>query len=130
MHFCSVCENMLYIKIYTPEDQEDEGPVTDNNSLLYYCRKCGHQEDTITKENICVSKLTLKRTEQKYDHLINEYTKLDPTLPRVTNIDCPNTECPTRTDEEDKEVITMRYDDINMKYVYLCAKCDFIWKLE
>ena len=62
--------------------------------------------------------------------MINEYTKLDPTLPRVTNIDCPNTECPTRTEEEDKEVITMRYDDINMKYVYLCAKCDFIWKLE
>ena len=25
-----------------------------------------------------------------YKDVINKYTKLDPTLPRITNIDCPN----------------------------------------
>ena len=31
--------------------------------------------------------------EQNFHHIINKYTKLDPTLPRVYNIPCPNKEC-------------------------------------
>ena len=56
---------------------------------------------------------------------INEYTKLDPTLPRVSNIKCPNDNC-----EDETEVIYVRYDDINMKFVYICSECDTIWTLD
>jgi hypothetical protein len=29
-----------------------------------------------------------------------------------------------------REVIYLRYDDINMKYIYLCAVCNTIWNTE
>ena len=61
--------------------------------------------------------------------MINKYTKLDQTLPRVYNIPCPNKQC--KTNEKDyknpAEIIYMRYDDANMKYTYICTTCDTKW---
>lgn len=119
MHFCDKCSNMYYIRIST-EDQ---------NKLIYYCKNCGHEDTVITNENICVSKMQIKRGEQKYKHIVNKYTKLDPTLPRINTIICPNAECPSNVGEDkNREIIYIRYDDINIKYLYLCAICDFIWR--
>jgi len=120
MHFCSECKNMYYLKV-TAEDA---------NSLIYYCRNCGHTDDTLTSENICVSTTQIKRSEQKFTHIINEYTKFDPTLPRINTIKCPNNECLSNKEgkEEEREVIYIRYDDLNMKYIYLCTHCDKMWK--
>jgi DNA-directed RNA polymerase subunit M/transcription elongation factor TFIIS len=36
MHFCTECGNMYYIRL------------TETNSIVYYCRNCGHEDDTIT----------------------------------------------------------------------------------
>ena len=35
----------------------------------------------------------------------------------------------SNSDSEKNEVIFIRYDDINLKYIYVCCKCDLIWKL-
>jgi DNA-directed RNA polymerase subunit M/transcription elongation factor TFIIS len=122
MHFCSKCDNMYYIRI-----SEEDG-----NKLIYYCRNCGNEDEFLNKENICVSKIELKRSEQKYSHIINKYTKFDPTLPRTNSIKCPNQTCLSNSTEVDKkverEVIYIRYDDINIKYVYLCSTCDTLWR--
>ena len=75
---------MYYLKIR----DEDGG-----NTLNYYCRNCGHEDTTLTAETICVSETQLRRSEQKYTHMVNEYTKFDPTLPRINTIKCPNQEC-------------------------------------
>ena len=122
MHFCSECDNMYYIRV-----SADNG-----KKLIYYCRNCGHEDDLVSSENICVSKSNFKRSKQKYNHLINDYTKLDPTLPRIDTIKCPNADCISNGNEktEDREVIFLRYDDTKMLYVYLCAKCDFDWKTD
>jgi len=102
----------------------------DSNSLLYYCRNCGHEDDTLTADNICVSSTELKRSEQKYTHIINEYTKYDNTLPRTNTIKCPNVACISNKDgnEYKREVIYIRYDDLGMKYIYVCSQCDKMWK--
>ena len=124
MHFCSVCSNMYYISI-TPE-----------NELEYYCRNCGNIDNTIASENICVSKVNVKHTTtpQTFSQVVNKYTKLDPTLPRIHTIKCPNDECPSNRKDDKKEkkseVIYLRYDDTNLKYVYLCSKCDKVWNTE
>jgi DNA-directed RNA polymerase subunit M/transcription elongation factor TFIIS len=126
MHFCKICENMYYIRL------KDD----DSNSLIYYCRKCGNEDDTLgaTLNNICVSKTSIKKKEGNVHYLVNEYTKLDPTLPRVTNIPCPNAACVSnRPQEESKEVIPheviyLRYDDAALKFVYICSHCDKVWK--
>ena len=117
MHFCKECHNMYYIRL----------AAKDNNKLIYYCRKCGDEEEIITEDNICVSKTFLKRGKQKFSNIINEYTKYDPTLPRVKNIPCPNEHC---DEDDEKEIIYIRYDDIHMKYVYLCNACDTTWTMD
>ena len=60
---------------------------------------------------------------------INKYTKYDPTLPCINTIKCPNQKCSSNQtdDPAEREVIFVRYDDVNMKYVYLCCKCDTRW---
>ena len=129
MHFCKNCGNMLYLKI------SKEGEET----LIHYCRKCGNNEENIANESsevICVSKTHIKKKQQTYKNIINEYTKLDPTLPRIRNIKCPNNDCISNLKEEsteskestENEIIYLRYDDENMKYIYLCTACNNSWK--
>lgn len=118
MHFCSICRNMYYIRI----NEED------SNKLEYYCRNCGNEDHTLAFENVCVSKTNVKKTEQSFNHIINKYTKLDPTLPRINNILCPNPDCDTNKKDSEREIIYIRYDDTNMKYVYMCSTCDTVWQ--
>ena len=161
MHFCSDCGNMYYIRL------------TENNGIVYYCRNCGNEDDTITIDNLVVSQTCLQQSGGNQINGVNKYTKLDPTLPRINTIQCPNSECPcnrnhnptqyadratiTGTNEANeaaseaseaneaneaneakkvdadavpREVIYLRYDDIRLKYIYLCAVCNTIWNTE
>lgn len=128
MHFCKSCNNMYYVKL----------SEADGNQLSYYCRNCGSTDDTMLSENICVSKINLNNNSQKIDLFVNQYTKLDPTLPRTKSIKCPNENCSSNLDvgtsdsssgeKQEREVLYIRYDDSNMKYIYMCCNCDFTWK--
>ena len=120
MHFCSQCQNMYYISI----------DPNDSNKLVYYCRNCGNKDSDLSIENVTVSKVQLKKSQQEFSHIINKYTKLDPTLPRVTKILCPNADCDTNKDDTPREIIYIRYDNQHMKYVYLCSTCETVWKAE
>jgi hypothetical protein len=123
--------------------------ITPENELQYYCRNCGNIDNTIASENICVSKINVKHstTPQSFSQVVNKYTKLDPTLPRIHTMRCPNDECPSNqkgssrgegaaggvgsnVSKSKSEIIYVRYDDTNLKYVYLCAKCDKVWNTE
>lgn len=109
---------------------------SDSNKLTYYCRNCGTVDDNILADNICVSKVNLNNNMQKIDLFVNKYTKLDPTLPRTNTIKCPNEKCisnmeqleTSKVEKKDREVLYIRYDDTNMKYIYVCCNCDFTWK--
>jgi DNA-directed RNA polymerase subunit M/transcription elongation factor TFIIS len=100
----------------------------DPNKLVYYCRNCGNEDKLLAIENVCVSKTQIKKSEQSFSHIINKYTKLDPTLPRINTILCPNPDCSTNKTNKEREIIYIRYDDTNMKYIYMCSDCDTIWK--
>lgn len=119
MHFCSSCQNMYYIRMNE-----------DANKLLYYCRNCGNEDESITFENTTILNTDVSNSSQKFSHIINKYTKLDPTLPRIDKILCPNTECNTNKKNEPKEIIYIRYDNVNMKYIYLCSTCDTVWNTD
>ena len=122
MKFCVNCDNMYYIKI--KDDNE--------NQLTYYCRNCGYVDETLTEEGTCVLNTNLlEESVQSHEHIINKYTKLDPTLPRLYNLKCPNADCITNKSEAEEklnEVIYIRYNEKDMKYLYLCTNCDYIWK--
>ena len=124
MKFCSECQNMYYIAISEKKE----------NNLVYYCRNCGHRDETIANEGICILDTKANQGEQKFNHIINKYTKFDPTLPRIYNIHCPNEACktnehsPSPSHKTPAEIIYIRYDDSQLKYLYLCSTCDMIWK--
>ncbi len=122
MKFCVKCDNMYYISI-----SED-----DSNKLIYYCRNCGNKDTILAEEGVCVLDTKLKKGIQKFSHIINKYTKIDPTLPRIYNIKCPDANCPTNVESNKTpaEIIYMRYDDSNMKYLYICVSCDTTWKTD
>jgi DNA-directed RNA polymerase subunit M/transcription elongation factor TFIIS len=164
MHFCVNCSNMYYIRL------SEEDP----NSIVYYCRNCGHENKNISLDSVTVSKTNFKNAKQKYNSIINKYTKMDPTLPRINTIKCPNQSCISNGGEEgshveshgedvlevdvameregtavavdatklsvpkikskhkepEREIIYLRYDDVNMNFVYLCATCDTVWNTE
>ena len=129
MHFCPKCGNMYYLQL--KKDDEDK--------LIYYCRNCGNEDESLVSNlnNLYVSRTDIKK-EMNYKTSINKYTKLDPTLPRITNIDCPNPDCDCnktpdaeeKGDPVEKEILYIRYDDANMKFVYLCAHCSTVWNTQ
>jgi hypothetical protein len=120
MHFCTVCNNMYYVSI--------DGARGD--SLTYYCRNCGNENKEIAAESVCVSRTTYQSREKTFGNFVNEFTKYDPTLPRINHIPCPNESCATNHEgsgAEDREILLVRYDNTNLKFLYLCAVCDQVW---
>lgn len=120
MKFCEQCDNMYYISI-------DEN---NTNNLQYYCRNCKFVDTTIATDGGCILDTQVRNTEQQFSHIVNKYTKHDPTLPYVYTIKCPHGECASNQEDskENPKVVYMRYDDANLKYLYICTQCDTTWK--
>lgn len=130
MEFC-VCGNMYYISI----------SEQNSNVLIHYCRHCGHRDEDIANRGICVINTSYKKSEQQFNHIVNKYTKEDPTLPRIYNIPCSNAMCASNTGESSSssaaasapvpsEIIYIRYDNTQLKFLYLCVVCDTVWKTD
>jgi DNA-directed RNA polymerase subunit M/transcription elongation factor TFIIS len=118
MIFCKFCDNMMYIDV-----------VKETNELMHYCKSCGNQQikskdDKTSTLVIDDNKLT---DDVKYKQYINKYINFDNTLPHVNNIICPNEQC-SKTKEQDNEVIYIKYDFTNMKYMYSCCYCKKVWR--
>ena len=61
--------------------------------------------------------------------LDNPYILDDPTLPRLKNLKCINSECITnQNDEINSDIIYIKYNHENLKYLYICTKCKTSWK--
>lgn len=118
MHFCSKCGNMYYIKLHEQEE-----------TLLYYCRKCGNEDTDIGSKTIVVSKTVIDSKSISKDNIINEYTHLDPRIPHINNMSCINDIC--LSNQEDSKVISdimcIRYNTNDMQYVYSCCHCKTNW---
>lgn len=119
MKFCSVCENMLYI------DVRDNGMMSWN---CVYCMKPDPVANATTssKTSIMVSSVDYKNEKAKYQHLMTPYIHEDPTIPHVSNIECANPQC-TRKKDQLNDVIYIKYDARNLKYLYSCAYCKHFW---
>lgn len=121
MKFCIKCDNMYYITT-----------TADNtNKLYYFCRTCKHiDKDDVAQTSINILNTNLYKDQMHIDYFVNKYTKLDPTLPRIYNLPCPNNECASNGTDNTmnaREVLYVRYNDTKMKYLYMCCKCDHIW---
>ncbi len=117
MKFCKNCDNMYYLKINNEND----------NNLIYYCRNCG-KEDIIDNKATSIIKTVVNGTNDVFVNVVNKYTKYDNTIPRAKEIICPNASCKSLENPDMKDILLIRYDETNMKYMYLCSICDYMWK--
>ena len=112
MHFCEICENMLYLK---------------NDTLQYYCRNCG--EVSNSKIDKCVYSSEYIKDDLANRYLDNPHILDDPTLPRLKKIKCINKDCICNTNNDiDSEIIYIKYNNENLKYLYICTHCKTSWK--
>jgi DNA-directed RNA polymerase subunit M/transcription elongation factor TFIIS len=113
MEFCDDCDNMLNIMI-----TQDDG--TQKAKLSYNCNNCNkvYVNTKPIKDN-CVYSIDYDYSKIRKENIINKYTYMDNTLPRVNNIKCPNTKCPSKT----PEIVYLKYDEDKMKFIYICCEC-------
>lgn len=116
MRFCPVCSYYLFL-----QSDKDTG-------LTLLCRHCGYTDKMAPKtasEALILE--TTFTTQTAISSQLNDYTKLDPTLPHLKTISCPNQVCPTQTDPESRDILYLKTDAKNLKYQYCCKVCDTQW---
>jgi DNA-directed RNA polymerase subunit M/transcription elongation factor TFIIS len=128
MNFCPECENYLALKIRSDD-------ASGRQLMHHFCRNCGYTADVkaskdkqyIYKSDYDIQKLFM--LDKNIQYLCD-----DPTLPRVNNIPCPNSNCPSKKNTEgdglakdDGDVVYYNINEKNMKYVYLCCQCKHTW---
>ena len=91
MHFCDKCSNMFYIKL------ENE----DCDKIIYYCKNCGNYNDKLLDNSQYILKENFSKTTENFDNIVNKYTKLDITLPRINYVKCPNNQCESNKSDFD-----------------------------
>jgi hypothetical protein len=115
MKLCASCQNVYVMKL------------TEDGKLFWNCLSCGIQEE---QKGGCLLNETLvqERSSEGYKILLNEFTRQDPTLPHIKNVKCSNEGCPTNTNARERDVIYIKYDAVNMKYMYICTVCNTAWR--
>lgn len=115
MKFCPICRYYLYLN------------MTDSGKLSRQCRNCGHTEGEEGGGLVSFTNLE-EKVNEGYKILVNEFTRLDPTLPHVDNIMCKNDDCPSIKGGKKPDVIYIKYDAVNMKFLYICNVCGEQWR--
>jgi hypothetical protein len=123
---CPTCKYDLYLDQQDVESADKSSNKVEK-TLRRICRNCGYQHQD--QQGGLILEIDLKeKTSEGYKILMNEFTKNDPTLPHVNTIKCPNLGCETNTSGKEKDVIYLKYDAINMKFLYICNVCDAQWR--
>lgn len=118
MDFCDFCNNMYYIK-----QQED-------STLIYFCKNCGSTKhiDEGNENSKKISHTDYDKSTAKYSQYLNPNIVHDKTIPHVNNIICSNEQC-TKKDSEDNDVMYIKFDEVNIRYLYHCVHCKHFWTL-
>ena len=118
MEFCNVCNNMLYVR------------TNEERHLVKYCRHCENTKVDTVNGSIKISETIYSEDDMLYHQNSNKYLRFDPTLRRINDIlvKCNNTCCIANTENKDQQVIYIKYDNKNMKYLYCCDHCGNIWR--
>ena len=127
MRFCPVCDYCLFLKLGIAAKGEDRTALVTTVDLN--CKKCGYTEPMKPKStaDALILETTTNISKKKMVSQLNEYTKLDPTLPHLKTIPCPNEECESNLDESLRDILYIKVDAKNMKYQYSCLVCETQW---
>jgi DNA-directed RNA polymerase subunit M/transcription elongation factor TFIIS len=116
MRFCPLCDCFLWMEL----DEEDK--------LQFHCRNCANVIQHSETHSLCVMDTNYIEEKTNFQQYMTKFLKHDPTLPRVKNIECVNGSSCTKPADKGNEVIFVKYDATQMKYLYHCVYCDAFWK--
>ncbi len=141
MKFCDNCDNMLYV---TVEEEELRFVCKNCNFVKKHEKLLNNASVPVLEQNYmpkdtksihengsideCIMNINYADDSRSYKQFITTDIKYDPTLPHVNNIPCTNPKC-TMTNKQNPDTIFIKYDHINMKYMYFCCHCEHFWKL-
>ena len=115
--FCGGCDNIMYKQI------------DDDNNLFNVCKVCLNKEayNPSDKESLYENKKSINLSDiiNKNKFILNDNTLS--TLDNPVNITCPNKDCSTNTDGEKFSIISLKYDLLNLKFIYKCKTCNQSW---
>ena len=114
LKFCPICSMCLFNK------------VTDN-VLTLQCHACGYVENQ-TKGDLVSEIYVKERGSEAHKIVYNEFTRQDPTLPHLKTMKCPNGSCESNVGSAEKDVIYLKYDTENLKFLYICNVCGESWR--
>lgn len=120
MEFCDICDNMLYCKHVIQDDSESD----DNNGVEYFCKFCGNTRPFAQNEPKLISSLSFER-KNGIEDIIGDNIVHDRSLPHVSSVNCVNENC--NRGDSDNDVILLRYDKNNSKFLYYCTHCKTRW---
>jgi DNA-directed RNA polymerase subunit M/transcription elongation factor TFIIS len=109
---------------YMPLARIGAKPV--ETEFIRKCRNCGFQKEE--EPGLVMETVVQEKVSDSYRVVLNEFTRDDPRLPHVKNLKCPNESCPSRQPGGESDVIYIKYDTANLKFIYLCTKCPTQWK--
>jgi DNA-directed RNA polymerase subunit M/transcription elongation factor TFIIS len=117
VNFCKECHNMTFIH------------ETEEKTLVHVCKNCGFTED-FKNETACIYSSNFSKFDVSTFLNQNKYITHDKTLPSIknnANIVCPNDECLTNAEKVDKSFKYIKYDEDQMKFMYVCETCGQSW---
>jgi len=118
MKFCPACRNMLYAI--------DEDVVNDVKTAVLSCRKCEYKEPLSSDNPLVYEHILREDTTEKL--VMNPYLEHDPTLDHLSNVVCPNKECPSRVSSIKGDVVPVKLDKDKLIWLYKCVHCKETWK--
>ena len=131
MKFCPRCSYFLYLT------SEESMVPNESAKVNLTCKNCGFHEQLVpkTKEEALILETNFRSGSSAGGAAsgitINAntlpYTLRDPTLPHVKTLRCPNGGCPSQEDESLRDVIYIKTDPTNLKFQYVCTKCNTLW---
>lgn len=130
MKFCEKCDNMMYFSV-TPADSADKGSGTSSKlNLQMMCRNCNFHSTIKDTINEPVFTTELRDDLVNYKRHSVADLKYDPTMPRLANYPCTNdkTKSCRRKPATSTNILYMKYDATNMKYMFFCCDCNVFWK--
>ena len=116
--FCDNCNNSMYIYLNN-----------DTKQLYLFCKAC---ENTVEYKKeykndiIYDNDFNIDLSESINN---NKFINYDLTLPHIQsqNVKCPNELCKSIIEELKSDIVYIKYDKDNMKYIYSCNYCGQKW---
>lgn len=116
IRFCAKCNNYLYLQV----DAESQ-------NLFRLCRNCGFKDES-AQGGLVTEIMVQERSAEGYN-MINEFTLRDPRLPHLHNtMKCVNGDCTSNRGGAESDVVYIKYDLANLRYIYMCYHCETIWR--